>query len=59
MYIYFISICLLITILLTCDQMDNKLDNITTQDNKNYVSIILEGRTYVTFCAIDNNKKGV
>jgi hypothetical protein len=56
--IYVISICLLMIILFICSQSDNKLESMTTGDNKDYVSIVWEGRTYVPFCVVDNSERG-
>lgn len=53
-----ISTCLLITILSSCNKIDNKLENMTTKNTKDYVSIVWEGRTYIPFCVIDNDKRG-
>ena len=41
------------------DQENKKLENMTTQNTDNYVSIIWEDRTYIPFCAIDNGEKGI
>lgn len=57
--IYFISLCLMMIILSSCNSKNNTLDNMTTESNDDYVSIIWEGRTYVPFCAVDNDEKGV
>ena len=57
--IYFISLFLLMIILSSCNSKNSKLDNMTTESNDDYVSIIWEGRTYVPFCAVDNDEKGV
>jgi hypothetical protein len=46
-------------ILSSCSQSDNKLENMTTENNNDYVSIIWGGRTYVPFCAINNSERGV
>lgn len=56
--IYFISMFLLMIMLSACSQTNNKLENMTTENNDNYVSIVWEGRTYVPFCGINNNEKG-
>lgn len=57
--IYFISLFLLIIILSACNSKNSKLDNMTTESNDDYVSIIWQERTYVPFCAIDNDERGV
>lgn len=41
-----------------CGQKNNKLENMTTQSNDDYVSIIWEDRVYVPFCAISNREQG-
>ena len=56
--IYFISICLLMIMLSSCGQSNNKLENMTRQDNNDYVSIIWEDRTYVPFCVVNNSEQG-
>ena len=57
--IYFISLFLLMIILSSCNSKNSTLDNMTTEINDDYVSIIWQERTYVPFCAIDNDEKGV
>lgn len=56
--IYFISICLLMIMLSSCGQSNNKLENMTRQDNNDYVLIIWEDRTYVPFCVVNNSERG-
>lgn len=57
--IYFISLCLFMIILSACNSKSSTLDNMTTESNDDYVSITWQGRTYVPFCAIDNDERGV
>lgn len=57
--IYFISICLLMIILSSCGKSNNKLESMNSQYNSDYVSIIWEGRTYIPFCTINNNERGL
>lgn len=56
--IYFINICLLMIILFACGQKDNELENMTTQSNDDYISIIWKDRVYIPFCAINNSEQG-
>ena len=56
--IYFISLCLMVIILSACMNRSNQLENMTTQESNDYVSIIWEDRIYVPFCAIDNSERG-
>lgn len=56
--IYFLSICLLMIMLSACGQKNSKLENMTTQSNEDYISIIWEDRVYVPFCAINNSEQG-
>ena len=56
--IYFMSLCLMIIMLSACGKSSNQLENMTTQESYDYVSIIWEDRVYVPFCAIDNTERG-
>lgn len=56
--IYFISLCLMVIILSACMNRSNQLENMTTQESNDYVSIIWGDRVYVPFCAIDNSERG-
>lgn len=56
--IYFIGICLLMIMLSACGQKNNKLENMTTQSNADYTSIIWGDRVYVPFCDINNSEQG-
>lgn len=56
--IYFISLCLMIIMLSACMNSNNQLENMTTQESNDYVSIIWGDRVYVPFCAIDNSERG-
>lgn len=57
--IYIFSICLLMIVLSSCGQKSNKLENMTTQSNAEYIAIIWEDRIYIPFCAINNSEQGV
>ena len=35
----------------------NQLENMTTQESNDYISIVWEDRIYVTFCTIDNSNR--
>lgn len=56
--IYFISLCLIGIILSACSQGNNQLENMSTKETEDYVSIIWEDKTYVPFCAIGNDERG-
>ena len=56
--IYFMSLCLMVIMLSACGKSSNQLENMTTQESDDYVSIIWEDRVYVPFCAIDNTERG-
>ena len=45
-------------VLSSCGQKSNKLENMTTQSNNEYIAIIWEDRIYVPFCAINNSEQG-
>ncbi len=55
---YFISICLMVIILSACSKNSQPLENMTTQESDDYVSIIWGDRVYVPFCAIENGQRG-
>jgi hypothetical protein len=44
--------------LCSCGQSNKKLENMTTQENNDYVAIVWGNRTYVPFCAVDNSEQG-
>ena len=46
------------TVLSSCGQKSNKLENMTIQSNNEYIAIIWEDRIYVPFCAINNSEQG-
>lgn len=52
------SLCLMVIMLSACGKSSNQLENMTTQESDDYVSIIWEDRVYVPFCAIDNTERG-
>lgn len=56
--IYSISLCLMVIMLSACGNSSNPLENMTTQQSNEYVSIIWEDRVYVPFCAINNTERG-
>ena len=56
--IYFISIFSMSIMLSACSDNNKQLENMSTKETNDYVSIIWEDRTYVPFCVIDNNKRG-
>lgn len=56
--IYSMSICLMVIMLSACGKSGNLLENMTTQESNDYVSIIWEDRVYVPFSAIDNTERG-
>ncbi|AFS79477.1 hypothetical protein Curi_c24820 [Gottschalkia acidurici 9a] len=56
--LYLISLCLITIMLSSCNQSNKKLENMTTQENNDYVAIVSENRTYIPFCAVDNSERG-
>lgn len=55
--IYFMSLCLMSIILCSCGS-SNELENFSRVSSDGYASIILDDKTYVPFCAVDNKYRG-
>ena len=55
--LYLISLCLTATILVSCSHSSKKLENMTTEENGDYLIIVSGDRSYVPFCAVDNTDR--
>ena len=51
------SLCLMSIILCSCST-NNKSDNFSRSLSDDYAAIILDNKTYVPFCAVDNKYRG-
>ena len=55
--LYLISLCLTTIMISSCNHSNKELENMTTQENGDYLTIVSDDRAYVPFCAVDNTDR--